>query len=220
MTKDKDKKRSLPRPTPVDPRADEREARLAREANTAFDAENAMLPAFTGPASELPGVPLDEALDPAKIEEYCQREPWILTPAERAPFSAKFGFIPERFQYHAEKLEREGRSELAQQFNAAAKKGYEIYFAQLKKDFRILESRMDRQQIGVYAQQLWVNVTRQVEEEGADVGRFVGRERLGQMDDGLRECAREAIFKNTKWLALNINEIPVRGTGMRPRPLN
>ncbi len=215
---DRPRREKLPVPQPLDPHEEGRESKIAADANRAFDLERHTVPVYREPDRPLPGVPLDEILDPARIEEYCAREPWILNSLERAT-AAKFGFIPERFKYLARAHEKEGRYAEAAACRDAHKQGLAIYYEQLKRDFRSLASGMDRREIGAYAQRLWLNVTTQVDQKGANAMRFIGSEKYRRMDPELRELARFAVYKNTKWLALAINDIPMRGAMPAPKPV-
>ncbi len=212
------KNRNLPKPTLVDPDADEREEQLAKEANATFEVEENTVSGIPSTQNSMPGVPMDEELDPDKVEEYCEREPWILTDLKRAPYGAKYGVITARFNYLAQKAERDGDPGLSSRFMNACRQARRIYHKQLQKDFRKLETTMDRKEIGAYAQSLWTGTTMYVQHEGEDVARFIGSDKYRAMDAELQDMARDTIYANTKWLALNINEIPLSGSSRAPKP--
>ena len=209
-------RRSTNNPEPLMPEFDEQEDRLAREANRAFEMEEHMVqtPVNNGPV--ISGVPMDEMLDPERVEEYCEREPWMLSDLSSAHINGKFGLIPARFQYLASKAEAAGDYGQESLYANAAKQAGRIYHQQMKKSFRQLEANMDRSTIGNFAQSLWRNVTIPTEKDDQAVSRFIGLEKFSQMDDEMKHFAARRVFMNSKWLALQINEIPVnRHTGPR-----
>lgn len=210
-------RRNPAKPEPLNPEIEEREEQLAREANREFAAESNMARAPASDVASRAGVPMDEELDPELVEEYCKREPWLLTPIGAAPTSSKYGLIPARFEYLAMKAEAEGDAGKASRFENARKQASRLYHEQMKADFRRLQSMMNRKQIGQYAETLWTNVTRKVENENDSISQFVGFERADQMDAEMYDLARKRVYMNSKWLAININEIPV-SQNYRPKP--
>lgn len=160
-------------------------------------------------AATIPGVPMDQYLEPAMAEEYSEQEPWILTDIEKAKFMGKFGLIPARYLYQADQAELAGDMQLAADNLAAAKVAGRAYHKQMQASFRYLQANMTRTEIGYYAQSMWVNITKPMEKEGASPFMFVQREKFEMMDYEMRELARKRVYMNTKWMALVINEIPV-----------
>ena len=215
------KKKDVLIPTPVNPEQEEQEARLIAAANKNFELEANLAKAPVVNDEVLPGVPMDEDLDPAKIEEYCEREPWLLSPLFNMASSGKYGIIPERFKHKAGQLEQEGRTQEAAAHMEAYDKGRKLYWRQMQKSFRELESKMSRKQIGMFAQNLWVSTTIPVEEKGAGISRFFDRARLDQMDPEMQELARDAVYKASRWMAMVINEIPLdKKPGPKPGPVH
>jgi hypothetical protein len=160
-------------------------------------------------AAEIPGVPMDEYLDPTRAEDYCAQEPWILTDIERANIRGKFGLIPARFLYQASIADQQGFTKVAEDNRMAAKVAGRVYHKQMQKSFRYLNSIMNRTQIGMYAQSMWVNITKPMEKVGASPFLYVQSEKFEMMDAEMKELARKRVYMNTKWMALVINEIPV-----------
>lgn len=156
------------------------------------------------------GVPMTEELVPSLVEEYCQREPWLLTDLETISENGKFGVIPSRFLYLADRAIELGDEQNAEIYLKAAKTASRRYHKQMQASFQYLRSKLSRSELGVYAQELWVRVTRTVEHKGSPISRFIVRENLKLMDDEMRDLARERVYMNSKWLALNINEVARR----------
>jgi hypothetical protein len=205
----KKKKEDVLVPSPVNPEIHEKEARLVREANEAFDHEQSALTEEPEYNDIMPGVPMDEELDADKVEEYCEREPWMLTPLRKSATKGKYGVIPSRFLYLAEKADESGNREDYLKFSRAADKASDIYYEQMKKNFRELQASMSRREIGMFAQTLWTSTTLKVENEGSPISRFIAREKLDLMDDRMTELARDRVYMNSRWLAMVINEIPL-----------
>lgn len=160
-------------------------------------------------AAEMPGVPMDEYLDPARAADYTVQEPWLLTDVEKAYIRGKFGLIPARFLYQASIAEQQGFMKVANANKEAARVAGLEYHKQMQKSFRYLKSTMNRTQIGLYAEAMWRNITKPMEKKGASPFRFVQLEKFEMMDDEMKDLARRRVYMNTKWMALVINEIPV-----------
>ena len=198
-------------PTPV---LKEDDDRLAGVANDAFDGDKYFVKPNMG--DTLDGVPLSEALDPAKVADYCQREPWRLTSRAGLDSSPVFGIIPARFDELAANSRETGDVDAAAAYEAAARASRKIYHQQIQQDFRSLAASMNRNEIGVYAQNIWTRVYLRMDETSGDadavfIPTLFNRDVGEDGSDYLKQRAAKVASAHVHWVCMNINEIPLSG---------
>lgn len=222
----------LAKPKDLIPWETESDKRISEAANREFDAEKNMVRGKAYKVEELSHVPLSEELstDLKDVVKYCEREPWRLTDINSLSSGPRFGVIPARYDVMAKearklakKADKKGDREAftkhidhAAACEQAGKKARECYMWQIRKDFRVLASRMDRKQIGMYSESMWTRVFLSLKAPNKDYGgKFDGRFFMPDIrDDGskkLQKAASRVAAAHIKWMCLNINEIPLTG---------
>ena len=89
-----------PHPQDLMPEMDKIDRTLAEEAERAFQREKHYVQAPSRQVFD--GVPMNEELEPARVAEYCEREPFVLTSIREMHLSPKFGIIDVRFEAMAQ----------------------------------------------------------------------------------------------------------------------
>lgn len=222
----------LAKPKDLIPWEAESDKRISEAANREFEAEKNMVHGAPYRVSDLSSVPLAEELstDLDAVVEYCEREPWRITDINSLSGSPKFGTIPARYDVMAKearklakKADKKDDSEAfskhidrAAECEQAGQKARECYLQQIRKDFRVLASRMDRKQIGLYSESMWTRVFLSLKAPNKEYGgKFDGRFFMPDIRDDaskkLQKAASRIAAAHIKWMCLNINEIPMTG---------
>ncbi|MCB9990883.1 MAG: hypothetical protein H6867_05840 [Rhodospirillales bacterium] len=198
-------------PSPVNEKAEEREKRLAEKLRAEHDTQKNMVLPPLQPHEIKSAIDMDEQLDPAQVEENCSREPWLLSPVfKMAAQPGRYGIVPERYEYQAMQADVQGDAEAAALNRDAMKRARAVYNKQIRADFKMLANAMDRKEIGMFAQSLWETTALPVKHENAALSRFFDRAQLNKMDGQMTELARARVYMMSFWMAMVINEIPVK----------